>query len=341
MKRIICVILLYIFVLSLCSCALNPSRDYSNMIDEDSTYYEEEDNYYEEEEEDEISDINPDGYATLEEAELHNPEHIPFFILSEGRFYPFTFINDSDYVYDYNSSSYNPYCVMLMDARDEMYIPELHLSRGDQLICSTSSSLNDLWAKIAPMYCQCFTSKLHFDYINEIIGPSVFSPKPAEINGISLDDSANNDEYLENLTSVLDNEGFWLFGPHYSDFGKYFVMGAAGDTFTLGDYYGTDYSEETGVLSDLLFEIGEWEKISNHLERTKDGYFIVDIAYFVDDYGWFELEYSAGTYSEVKYIPLYVFGYDLNYEDEYFDSTEYYEQVTQAIENGEASVNNS
>ena len=276
------------------------------------------------------------AYASTEEvnAALHYGDS-PLFILHDGYFYHLKSAEMSSRIH----SNETPVVDALNLQQEEL--PVLNLAEGDQLVTFANDEnayslvrtqvlgacIPIKWFSGSPeiMLTPIDQSNPDFDFFYFYDASSIH-----EINGQPLtphiyDDyiyctedeqdrlrAEANAEFCELLDSLglnyLTINYVWEnFSTH--EFAKQVLIGNYGDSITFGQYIQTRYIETQAYFSATLYEIDIDNAQALRVERTHNGYYVVDIPN--DDEGLVSVQYYDKTSSSNKdlyYYPLVVSG---------------------------------
>ena len=276
------------------------------------------------------------AYASTEEvnAALHYGDS-PLFILHDGYFYHLKSAEMSSRIH----SNETPVVDALNLQQEEL--PVLNLAEGDQLVTFANDEnayslvrtqvlgacIPIKWFSGSPeiMLTPVDQSNPDFDFFYFYDASSIH-----EINGQPLtphiyDDyiyctedeqdrlrAEANAEFCELLDSLglnyLTINYVWEnFSTH--EFAKQVLIGNYGDSITFGQYIQTRYIETQAYFSATLYEIDIDNAQALRVERTHNGYYVVDIPN--DDEGLVSVQYYDKTSSSNKdlyYYPLVVSG---------------------------------
>ena len=276
------------------------------------------------------------AYASTEEvnAALHYGDS-PLFILHDGYFYHLKSAEMSSRIH----SNETPVVDALNLQQEEL--PVLNLAEGDQLVTFANDEnayslvrtqvlgacIPIKWFSGSPeiMLTPVAQSNPDFDFfyfydassIHEINGqpltPHIYDDyiycTEGEQDRLRAEANAEFCELLDSLgLNYLTINYVWEnFSTH--EFAKQVLIGNYGDSITFGQYIQTQYIETQAYFSATLYEIDIDNAQALHVERTHNGYYVVDIPN--DDEGLLSVQYYDKTSSSNKdlyYYPLVVSG---------------------------------
>ena len=137
------------------------------------------------------------------------------------------------------------------------------------------------------------------------------------IEVISGIDISNINDDMAKVNSAISNTSFSvveyraisatsnLFAEFETPFSGYlYLSNTYGKTFIYGAFEGTEYIESNVAMTDLtyLFDMEGQEAVSFSIEKTKDGYFIVDITQATEGYYIMRVRQGNGW----EYYPIYI-----------------------------------
>ena len=192
-------------------------------------------------------------------------------------------------------------------------LPVVNLANGDKLVTFSSNSstysllpirdkgacLPVVWQSgvVAEVLTEVYPSNAEFNikpsssgnFVTEIQGQSI-TPYTGSWGPLSGQSKSQHEEKVRNANdefcNALNSEGipFYTASSTWNNGGgieeiitDYVVCGDYGDVITLGQYQGTRYVSADFILSSTLYEISVNNVTDTAVEKTHDGYFVVDI----------------------------------------------------------------
>ena len=243
-------------------------------------------------------DTQSDGsFSSIQEVKNQpNASLFPFYILHNGRFYPLqkaviaidtSYFNNSDELY---CASHLP----------ENELPVIDTSAGDQLVCinddgkdsypiynmySLGYCLPVIWGLGQPLETMASMEGIinNGGGVDDISGEPITRVHSSVIGTSESNLQPGGDSFLQaigklniNIMSVGYTNQFGAAG-----WNEFYIMTRdfndveSPKEVTIGQYSGTDYSEQTYSIDATLYSLeGAW---NSPVERTKDGYFVLNI----------------------------------------------------------------
>lgn len=290
---------------------------------------------YSEESQEDMWYLSFPAYASAEEvnAALHYGDP-PLFILHDGYFYHLKSAEMSSRIH----SNETPVVDALNLQQEEL--PVLNLAEGDQLVTFANDEnayglvrTQDLgacipikWFSGSPeiMLTPVDQSNPDFDFFYFYDASSVH-----EINGQSLTPHIYDDyiyctedeqdrrraEANAEFCALLDSFGLDYLTINYvwenfstHEFAKQVLVGNYGDSITFGQYIQTQYIETQAYYSATLYEIDVDNTQALSVERTHNGYYVVDIPNGVEGLVSVQYDNTSSINQNLYYYPLVVSG---------------------------------